>query len=453
MTYPYGTKGAPVVGNGLGGLPRRPLPPPPPAPPAPVLQAVSPYYLNQIGQRTGIDNFQFSPVLYASNSFSDGTNSGLQFYFVNASTFKYQELTYSGGNRQLKVTGNNASVWAVSDNTASNLTRLYCIKHDLSGMVSLANFGSYGHQIQNTACFETVNGVDNFYFMTSNNTLTTLSRVIPDYSTQPTHAGNFPATAQASFNHSTVNRRAIAIFLNGDHLFVISIRTDSTRRIHLDRFDKNTLAYVSTVYWDISGSSFFPPGRGFIAETATTLAYRYELGGDANFERVFVLDKTTLSGYNLSNGIGGDASRYCNIYSDSSEIYMVSGYGSGGSFGYTDVKILRPNAIISVATQSFSGSTTSLGSSIVASVPNGFSWGTYTNTAGTRVTDRVQIFAPSPTRTFSYSAAGSSFEQSWSVSAMSPTAGTAITDAPPGAGNPYTANYAAFNPRGTNYLA
>jgi hypothetical protein len=30
MTYPYGTKGAPVVGNGLGGLPRRASPPPPP---------------------------------------------------------------------------------------------------------------------------------------------------------------------------------------------------------------------------------------------------------------------------------------------------------------------------------------------------------------------------------------------------------------------------------------
>jgi hypothetical protein len=456
MTYPYGTKGAPVVGNGLGGLPRRalPPPPPPPPPPAPVLQAVSPYYLNQIGQRVGYERFSYSPVVSTSNSYSDGNSSGLNFYFINSgSTFNYQENTFSNGNRQLKVTGNNASVWAINADSGGNLTRLYCLKHNLSGMVSLSGFGSYGQQIQNTACVETVNGVDNFYFMTSNNTITTLSRVIPDYAVQPTHEGNFSVTAQASFNHSTVNRRAIAIFLNGDNLFVLSIRTDATRRIHLDRFDKSTLAYVSTVYWNLSGSSFFPPGRGFIAETATTLAYRYELGSDANFERIFVLDKTTLSGYNFSNGIGGDASRYCNLYSDSREIYMVSGYGSGGGFGATSVRILRPDSVIDVASQTYNAATFSLGSSICASVPDGFSWNTFYNASGQQVQGRVQIFAPSPTRTFSYGGNGWAFSQSWGVNAISPTAGIAITDAPPGAANPYTANYAAFNPRGTNYVA
>lgn len=449
MPYPYGTQNAPAVGNGLGGLPRRPLPPASP-PPAPVLQAVAPYYLTRIGQRTNSnDSFAYSPTVIATDEYSDGVVSQRLFYNINTGFARGIFASYEASTRQIKTTGGNSTNFCVNESSNGNLSSLNCIKHDGSGMVSVTGFGSYANQPQNTACVETVNGVDNFYFMTTNNTTTTLIRVVPDYATQPAQTS---PTVQTSINHGSPSRVAVGMFLSGDHLFVVAVSQTTTRTIQLERYDKNTLTFISSVQWNLSGTGGQTPGKGAFADTATMFAYRYE--SQSSFqERIFLIDKATLQGFDFSNGISGDASAVCRLISDSRDIYSVTGAGSGGSFGFTNIKMFRPGFVIDVASQSYSGATFSLASSVVASVPIGFSWGLYYPVSGSSQSTRSQIFAPSPDRIFSYSSgSGHNFSQSWSANPVTFTAGTAGGTVTTTA-NPYTAAVTVFNPRGTNYLA
>jgi hypothetical protein len=451
MTYPYGTKGAPVVGNGLGGLPRRPLPAPPPAPVV-VPSPISPYYLSRRAALTNPNQtYAYSPHLNATPEFSDGSTSGQIFYNAHAGTLNYSEKTFGGGNKQIMTTGGNATVWRISPST-DGFRYVYCLKHDLSGMVVMdAGSDNRPDASVNTGCFETVNGVDTFYFMNwdSSTGVMILSRVIPNYATQQAQQA---ANTILSFNMSGVTRRPYAIFVQGDFLYVLSGRTNAAR-MHLDAFNKSNLTFSSTRYWDLS-SNTEEPQKGFVAETPTALAVRYQNPGTQNFTRAFIIDKATLQGRNYSNSIGGDASRNAFLISDSSEIYAVQGYGSGGSFGATEIRILRPNANIDVATQYFSGATFSLNQSLRATVPNGFSWGSYIPPGGAQTTNLVQVFVPSPTRTFSYSGgSGYSFSQDWSFSAQTPTDGIDITSAPSTVSNPYSPSFWSYNPLGTNYLA
>lgn len=448
MTYPYGTRGAPVVGNGLGGLPRRTVVTPP-APPAPVLQALSPYYLTRIAQRNNSnDSFAYSPVVIATDEYSDGASSGLLFYNINMGYARSTLRTHQASTRQIKTTGGNSTNFCENESSNGNLTTVNCIKNDGSGMVSISGFGSYANQPQNTACMETVNGVDNFYFMTTNNTVTTLIRVVADYATQPAQGS---ATVQTTINHGSPSRVAVGIFLSGDHLFVVAVSQTTTRTIQLERYDKNTLAFISSVQWNLSGTGGQTPVKGSYADTATLFAYRYD---SSSFqERIFIINKATLQGFDFSTTIGGDASPVCRLLSDSRDIYSVTGAGSGGSFGFTNIKMFRPGLVIDVAQQTYSGATFSLASSVVASVPLGFSWGLYYPVSGGSQDRRSQIFAPSPDRTFSYSSgSGHNFSQSWSespVTFINGSAGGTVTTTT----NPYTAAVTVFNPRGTNYLA
>jgi hypothetical protein len=275
-----------------------------------------------------------------------------------------------------------------------------------------------------------------------------LSRVIPNYAAQTARQS---ANTVLSFAMNGVSRRPYAIFVRGEFLYIVSGNT-STSRMHLDVFNKSDLTFVSTRFWNVSTTPASPE-RGFIAETATTIAIRYASAGSFT-ARVFILDKTTLLGRDYTDGFGGDASPQCNLISDGQEIYVVTGYGSGGSFGYTSIKILRPNATIDVATQSFSGATFSLASSVSCPVPRGFSWGTqYVPLSGSQTSDQVMVFVPSSTRSFSYSNSGWSFSQHWTVSAATPIEGTATTSTPSLTTNPYSPVFWSYNPLGTNYIA
>ena len=449
MTYPYGTRGAPVVGSGLGGLPRRIVAAPPAPAPVVVPEPISPYY---ISRRALFHNpshtFAYSPHLNASQEFSDGNFSGQLFYNAHVGTLNYSEKTFRGSQKQIMTTGGNATVWRHSPDI-DGYRYTYCLKHDLSGMVVAdAQSNARPEDVANTGCVETVNGVDTYYFMEGDGNTMILSRVIPNYALQTVRQS---ANTVLSFNMSGVSRRPYAMFVRGEFLYVISGHT-SLQRIHLDVFNKSDLTFVSTRFWSVSANPT-GPGKGFIGETATTVAIRYRTAGDFT-ARIFVLDKTTLQGRDYTNGFGGDASPQCNLISDSQEIYVVTGYGSGGGFGLTDIRILRPNATIEVASQTYSGATFSLASSVSCPVPKGFSWGTqYVTTSGTQTSDLVMVFVPSPTRTFSYSGGGWGFSQSWNVTAATPIEGSATTSTPSVVTNPYSPVFWSYNPLGTNYLA
>ena len=448
MTYPYGTKGAPVVGNGLGGLPRRALPPPPPAPVV-VPEPISPYYISKRDlNHSPSQTLAYSPHLVATQEFSDGNFSGNMFYNAHVGTLNYSERTLRGSMKQIMSTGGNATVWRISP-TTDGYRYTYCLKNDLSGMVVLdTQSDSRAEDRANTGCFETVNGVDTYYFLDGDGSTMILSRVIPNYAAQTARQS---ANTVLSFAMNGVSRRPYAIFVRGEFLYIVSGNT-STSRMHLDVFNKSDLTFVSTRFWNVSTTPASPE-RGFIAETATTIAIRYASAGSFT-ARVFILDKTTLLGRDYTDGFGGDASPQCNLISDGQEIYVVTGYGSGGSFGYTSIKILRPNATIDVATQSFSGATFSLASSVSCPVPRGFSWGTqYVPLSGSQTSDQVMVFVPSSTRSFSYSNSGWSFSQHWTVSAATPIEGTATTSTPSLTTNPYSPVFWSYNPLGTNYIA
>ena len=447
MTYPYGTKGAPVVGNGLGGLPRRLVP----TPPAPVVvpEPISPYYISRraLFHNTN-QTYAYSPHLTASQEFSDGTFGGQIFYSAHVGTLNYSEKTFRSSQKQIMTTGGNATVWRHSPDP-DGYRYTYCLKHDLSGMVVAdAQSNTRPEYYASTGCVETVNGIDTYYFMEGDGNTMVLSRVIPNYALQTVRQA---ANTVLSFNMSGVSRTPYALFVTGDFLYVVSGNT-AQQRMHLDVFNKSDLTFVSTRFWSISASPAVP-SKGFIGETATTLAIRYRTAGDFT-ARVFVLDKTTLQGRDYTNGFGGDASPTCNLISDSQDIYVVTGYGSGGGFGLTDIKILRPNATIDVAVQTYSGATFSLAQSVMCPVPKGFSWGTqYLPPTGGATSDLVMVFAPSPTRTFSYSNSGWNYSQSWNVTAATPINGTAVTSTPSVVTNPYSPAFWSYNPLGTTYIA
>lgn len=448
-TYPYAAKGAPTVGKGLGGLPRRldPVIPAPVVAPTPV----GPYYLSTRGQMyNSSQTFCYSPHVTASYSFSDGTYGGQLFYLIKNGTYQYLEKSYTEQSRQIKTTGGNATTWQITKDPGSSFDWMYCLKHDLSGMVTLQASGGISTSIANSMCYEIVNGVETHYCMSYDNSSTmVLSKVVPSYATQQVQQS---ADAQLSFNYGAVSRRPYAIFLNGDHLYVVS-GNSATNRMHLDKFNKSDLTYVSTVYWSL-GAAPEAPSNGFYAETATMLAIRYQGASTAGQARAFVLDKTTLQAREFANGIGGDASWQANLLNDSNEIYFAYGAGSGGSYGFAQVYLLRSNADIYVASQSYSGATFSLASSVRCTTPRGIMWGSYfrADGVGGQNTNLKQVFIPAPDKTFYYSNSGWAFEQAWSETPRTNTSGTAITATPSTTTNPYTAQFWSFNALGTTYI-
>lgn len=447
-TYPYGTKGAPTVGNGLGGLPRRPEPPSAPAVVA-APQPVGPYYLNRIAHRfNSADCFAYSPHVVASQTFSDGSFSDQLFYNIKAGTFHCTERTYSANQRQIKTTNGTATTWQINQDSTSTVRWIHCLKHDLTGMVTLNTQNQPPSRIENTACYETINGQDRFYFMTFDGTYMTLVEIRPNYATQPANASVW---TQLTFNYVSVSRRPHGMFVKGDFVYVVCGGT-STSRMHLDTFNKSDFSFVSSVYWDVQGTPS-TPSKGFYAETANTIAVRYQEASAAQQVRVFVLDKQTLKGYDYYNGIGGDSSWNSRLLNDSEEIYCVYGAGSGGGYGFAYVDVLRGDSIINVASQTYSGATFSLSQSVICTTPKGFNWGSYYQPGVSNGnSDFMQIFVPAPGKTFSYSAGSWNFSQSWSVNAITPTSGTFVSSTPPTASNQYTAQYSAFNPLGTTYI-
>jgi len=322
MPYPYGMQNSPVVGNGLGGLPRRTT-----AVTTTVAtpQAVGPYYLSRIGF-TGIQldhNWNYSPWVTQSNNYSDGTYSGLVWFNIKYNNFNYIERSYNSGSFGLKTTGGNATVWVVS--TGTNYFRwIYCLKHDMTGACAMDvnNNPAVSQNWSNTACYETVDGVDTYYYLNYNNSSCQLSKVSPTYSTQ---VANQTASAHLTFNYSGSSRQPWAMFINGDFLYVV-VKVGSY--LHLDKHNKSDLTYVSTARWGLT-SVPINPGAGQFAETATTLAIRYNAPASDAEARVFVIDKVNLKGYNLRAGISADASIGGNIFSSLDEIYLSVGGGSG----------------------------------------------------------------------------------------------------------------------------
>lgn len=452
-TYPYAAKGAPTVGNGLGGLPRRldPVIPKPYVAPTPV----GPYYLSSIGQVYNTEQtYCYSPWVTASFSFSDGNYSNNCYYLIKTGTFQYCEFTYTQANRQIKTTGGNATTWQINNTPDGYVKYVYCMKHDMSGMVRLETSGTQIVRRENSACVETVNGVDTYYFMTwDNSSSMSLSKVTPNYATQQVQQS---ANAQRTYDYggAGAGRRPQAIFLSGDFLYIVASASNGNNQMYLDKFNKSDLTYVSSVYWNLNGTPQAPGQGGFYAETATTLAVRYQDPSTAAYARAFVIDKTTLKAYDYYNGIGGDSSWQANLICDSDEIYIAYGAGSGGGYGFGYVYALRSTSIIGVATQTYSGATFSLASSVRCTTPKGFIWGSYfrADGVGGQNTSLKQVFVPGPGKTFSYSNGGWNFYQQWDVYAMTPVDGTEVSSTPPTLTNPYTAQFWSFNPLGTTYI-
>lgn len=452
-TYPYGPKGAPVVGNGLGGLPRRLEPPSAPAvvvPPTPV----GPYYLGTMGQMYNTEQtYCYSPYVTSAFSFSDGYYSNNTYYLIKSGTYQYCEFTYAQHNRQIKTTGGNATTWQISNTPDGYVKWVYCMKNDASGMVRLETSGYVTTRRENTACVETINGVDTYYFMTWDNSSTmVLSKVTPNYATQQVQQA---ADAQLSYVYGGggAGRRPQAIFVDGDFLYVLATASNGNNYVNLDKFNKSNLTFVSSVRWSLSGTPQAPGQNGFYAETATTIAIRYQDPSSA-FARVFVLDKATQKGYDYYNGIGGDSSWQANLICSGDEIYLSYGAGSGGGYGFAYVYALRSTSIIGVATQTYSGATFSLASSVRCTTPKGFIWGSYfrADGVGGQSTNLKQVFVPGPGKTFSYSNNGWNFYQQWDEYATTPVSGTVDSYTPPTTSNPYTAQFWSFNPLGTTYI-
>jgi hypothetical protein len=448
MPYPYGMQNAPVVGNGLGGLPRRTTA----VVAAPVVaqDPIGPYILSTFGNTYTSYQFAYSPLLSASTTYTISAVGGQLIHSIRYGTFNYVEKTFQGDQMQTKTPGGNSTYWQTSL-TNSGMSYASLIKHDCTGLVSMWTGNYVSARFNNTACYETVNGVDSFYFMTYSGTTMQLSKKEnPNYATQAYNETGI----QLTFAVNSSGRIPYAMFINGDYLYVICGHTPNAR-ILLDRFNKSDLTYSNTVYWNVTDG--IPPQQptfGCVGETATTLAIKFtEPSGSDLYARAFIIDKSTLLAWQYLESTL-DVSPHFRLINNSEEIYGVVGGTSGGSYGQTNVRIFRPTQYIDVGQQVNNVSSSSLAQQVHCATPKGYSWNTYYPSGGGGSNANYKmIWVPSSSKTFSYSNGNFAFYQTWGVTSRTPVAGTAISLALATAGNQFTAQFTAFNPLGTTYIS
>lgn len=410
-SYPYGTKGAPTVGNNLGGLPRR-IEPVTTAPAVVEKLPSNAYAIATFnGLADGSFNNQYSPVLITTYNYSDGYTSGNLFYTVRSKYFSYLQQSQSMSSEFAAKVKGTYTTWKRMG-SGSYVTNIHVLKHDLSGGCSM-NAACYGSSAD-TACMETVDGVDIYYYLNYLNSKIHLTKITPNYVTTPQNQSPDYAVA-----FSSGNRVPRAMFVNNDYLYVVS-RSNNEYKIIIDKFNKSNLTAVDSKSFLLNFAPSNASGNWY-AETKDTIAFLLRDASTNYTVDALVIDKktATMRWYSDSAGSQSPTGR---LLSDGNNIYVVRGGGSGGSYGWSRVAILTAYKTIEVGFQSYSGATFSLSSSILCPVENGYSWGSYVNTSGTQVSGMDMVFVPKEGVTFGFSGGSWYFSQSWDVYDYTPTA-------------------------------
>ena len=348
MTYPYGTRGAPVVGSGLGGLPRR-IMPTPPAPPAPVVQATpySEWAAPISSQFYSYDRFIASSFQHSDGNFSDNMvfhmSNGDRFLtpIIDGTSYRtYQKRHSRGIITSIPIfspNGSNYAVTGVDNNCYVAVTSSSLTSQNLAGSLFLRN--------QDGTVYYFVDCINRRVdrFTKSGPTVTTLTW---------THARTFGG----------LNTLITAAMNPNGEVVIFGVNSANTNELVVIRLNPESLAVENTRGWtaDVGFNNLFETQRDTAVFAGTTVAIRWLPNGTTTF-RYFVYDVGTLLGRFTNYNAPGDQSPQTTLMRNENHVFMLIGAGSGGSYGQTSLRTLtaaQDNTFGSVST----GSSTSGGS-------------------------------------------------------------------------------------------
>jgi hypothetical protein len=319
MTYPYGTKGAPVVGNGLGGLPRRALPTPAPTPapttPTPLLSAsFRPYSDRGLGFRVNYNTVISDTVgsYQASGNYSSTIHAVMRNHPMF--TFIYQG---SGGGNSMWPPGypsegyrapNFVSITYGGESNYNVQTQIFGFAQDFLYRAQSSS--------ANTSVFPgfMIDGDETSFYVFGGNNISKVSK------------SGLNATITRGYGGSTI----FGAWVRGQNLVFVDINGKVIVA------DKDTLAVVSTFNAQSPSQSAVLPSSGaqHFAQTDDIFVF---VGGTSR-EEIFVIDKATLDlRYHTLSWSSGSRWVHLSVCNNKvcSVTYDATSPGSGTCFEYT----------------------------------------------------------------------------------------------------------------------